>query len=39
MTADLREAFHTAAVKLLGWRRSNERQGQWGVVYLETGPP
>ncbi|WP_264046210.1 hypothetical protein [Methylobacterium flocculans] len=37
MTADLREAFHTAAVKLLGWRRSNERQGQWGVVYSETG--
>ena len=37
MTADLREAFHTAAVKLLSWRLDNERQEHWGVVHLESG--
>lgn len=37
MTGDLRESFHSAAVKLLGWRLNNERQEHWGVVYLEIG--
>ncbi|MHC2020371.1 hypothetical protein [Methylobacterium sp. CM6247] len=37
MTADIREAFHIAAVRLLGWRLDNERQEQWGVMHLETG--
>ncbi|MCJ2042992.1 hypothetical protein MKK58_00260 [Methylobacterium sp. J-078] len=37
MTADIREAFHVAVVRLLDWRRSNERQQNWGVLCAETG--
>jgi hypothetical protein len=36
MTADIREAFHLAVVRLLDWRRSNERQQNFGVLSLDT---
>lgn len=36
MTADLREAFHIAAVELLGWRRVNEQQRWIGWRNIAT---
>ena len=37
MTADIRETFHVAVVRLLDWRRSNERQQNCGVRCAESG--
>lgn len=37
MTADLKEAFHIAAVRVVGWRIANEAQSQWGVIHNELG--
>lgn len=36
MTADLREAFHIAAVEFLGWHRLNDEQRVFGWVNAET---
>lgn len=37
MSADLREAFHTAAVAFVGWHRVNEQQRWIGWRNSETG--
>ncbi|KQS82152.1 hypothetical protein ASG32_05330 [Methylobacterium sp. Leaf361] len=37
MTADLKEAFHVAAVRFVGWRIANEVQSQWGIIHNELG--
>lgn len=37
MTADLKEAFHVAAVRVVGWRLANEVQSQWGIIHNELG--
>ncbi|MFK5596585.1 hypothetical protein ACFZ8E_06220 [Methylobacterium sp. HMF5984] len=37
MTADLREAFHTAAVRFVGWHRINDQQRWFGWRNSETG--
>lgn len=37
MTADLKEAFHIAAIRVVGWRLANEVQSQWGVIHNELG--
>lgn len=37
MTADLKEAFHIAAIRVVGWRIANEAQSQWGIIHNELG--
>jgi hypothetical protein len=37
MTADLKEAFHIAAIRVVGWRIANEVQSQWGIIHNELG--
>jgi hypothetical protein len=36
VTADLREAFHIAAVEFLDWRRVNNEQREFGWINAET---
>ena len=37
MTADLKEAFHIAAIRVVGWRLANEVQSQWGIIHNDIG--
>ncbi|MCB5176774.1 hypothetical protein [Microvirga lenta] len=37
MTADLKEAFATAAVAFIDWERKNENVREWGHIYGASG--
>lgn len=37
MTADLKEASHIAAIRVVGWRIANDVQSQWGSIHNELG--